>query len=49
MHLTVPSLIYINNLVTSLIDITLRNVNVRPYGYDKMCVDKDLVKDKCIN
>ena len=49
MHLTVPSLIYINNLVTGLIDTTLRNVNVRPYGYDKTCMDKDLVKDKCIN
>ena len=26
--------------------ITLRKVNVEPYGYDKIYMDKDLIEDK---
>ena len=45
MYLTVDSLIEINNIITSSNNITLRKVNVKPYGFDKMCMDKELIKD----
>ena len=37
MHLTVDSLVDINNIITGSNNITLRKVNVKPCGYDKMC------------
>ena len=43
MYLTVNSLIDINNIITGLNNITLIKVNVKPYGYDKMYMDKDLI------
>ena len=44
-HLTVDSLIEIINVITYSNNTTLRKVNVKPYGFDKMYGDKDLVKD----
>ena len=46
MYLTVNSLIEINNIITGSNNITLKNVNVKPYGYDKMYMDKELLEDK---
>ena len=46
MYLTVNSLIEINNIITDSKNITLRRVNVKPYGFDKMYMDKELIKDK---
>ena len=46
MYLTVDSLMDINNIVTGLNDITLRKVNVRPYGYNKMYMNKEFIEDK---
>ena len=46
MYLTVDSLIDINNIETGSINITLRKVNAKPYGYDKIFVDKVLIEDK---
>ena len=45
MYLTVDSLIEINNIIASSNDITLRKVNVKPYGFDKMYMDKELIED----
>ena len=45
MYLTVDSLIYINNIITGSNNITLRKVNVKPCLYDKINIDKDLIKD----
>ena len=45
LYLTVNSLIEINSIITSVIDISLRKVNVEPYGFDKMCMDTQLVWD----
>ena len=45
MYLTVDSLIEINNIAGSN-NITLRKVNVKSYGFDKMYMDKELIKDK---
>ena len=45
-YLTVDSLIEINNIITSSNNITLRKVNVKPYGFDKVYMDKDLIEDK---
>ena len=41
MHMIVDSLIDINNIITGSNNITLRNV--KPYEYDKMYMDKDLI------
>ena len=46
MYLTVNSLIEINNIITGSNNIILRSVNVKPYGFDKMDMDKDLIEDK---
>ena len=46
MYLKVDSLIEINNIITSSSNITLRKVNVNPYGFDKMYMDKELIEDK---
>ena len=36
--------LHIWQLITSLKDNTLRKINVRPYGLDKMYMDKELKK-----
>ena len=46
MYLTVDSLIDINNVITGSNNITLRKVNIKLYGYDKMYLDKDLIEYK---
>ena len=46
MYLTVDSLIEINNIITGSDNITLRKVNAKPYGFDKMYMDKELIGDK---
>ena len=45
MYLTGDSLKEINNIITGLNNITLRIVNVKPYGFDRMYMDKDLIED----
>ena len=45
-YLTVDSLIEINSIITGSYNITLRKVNVKPYGHDKMYIDKNLMEDK---
>ena len=45
-YLTVDSLIEINNIITSSNNITLRKVNIKPYGFNKMYMDKELIEDK---
>ena len=42
-------LVDIKNIITGSNNITLRKVNNKPYGYDKMYMDKDLMEDKLIN
>ena len=44
--MTVDSLIDMNNIITDLNNITLQKVSVKPYGYDDICADKNLTKDK---
>ena len=46
MYLTVDSLIDISNIITGSNNITLRKVIVKPYGCDKMNMDKDLIENK---
>ena len=46
MYVTVDLLIDINNIITGSKNITLRKFNVKPYVYDKMYMDKDLIEDK---
>ena len=46
MYLTVDSLIEINNIITGSNNITSRKVNVKPYGFDKMYMYKELIEDK---
>ena len=46
MYLNVDSSIAINNITTGSNVNTLRKVNFKPYGYDKMNIDKNLKKDK---
>ena len=43
MYLTVDSLIEINNIINVSNNFTWRNVNVNPYGFDQMYVDKNLI------
>ena len=40
MYLNVDSLIDMNNIITGSNNITLRKVNVQPYGCDKMYMVK---------
>ena len=40
-------MIEIKNKITGSNSVTLRKVNVERYGSDKMCMDKDLIEDKC--
>ena len=46
MYLTADFLIEINNIKIGSNVITLRKVNVKPYGFDKMYMDKELIEDK---
>ena len=46
MQLAVDSLIDINNITIDSNNFTLGKVNVKPYGYDDMYIDKDLVEEK---
>ena len=45
MYLTVDSLTEIN-IITGSNNITLRKINVNPYGFDKMYMNKELIEDK---
>ena len=45
MYLTVDSLIEIKNIMTGSINITLIKVNVKPYVFDKLYMDKQLIED----
>ena len=40
------SLVDINNIITGYNNLTLRNDNIKLYGYQKMYMDKDLIEDK---
>ena len=46
MYLTDDLLIETNNIITGSNNITLRKVNVKPYGFDKMYMDKEIIEDK---
>ena len=46
MYLIVDCLIEINNIMTGSNNITLRKVNVKPYRFDKVYMDKELIEDK---
>ena len=41
---TVDLLITLNNIITDSQNITLRDVNVKPAGYDKAYMDKSLIE-----
>ena len=43
---TVDTLIEINNIITGSKNITLRKVNLKPYGFYKMYMDKEVIEDK---
>ena len=45
-YLNVDSLIDINNIITGLNNVTLIKVNVKPCGYGKMYMEKDLTEVK---
>ena len=45
-YLTVDSFIEINNIIPVPNNITLRKVNVKPYGFDKMYMGKEIIEDK---
>ena len=42
--LTVDSLILLNNIITDSRNITLRDINVKPAGYDKTYMSKFLIE-----
>ena len=47
MYLTFDSLIDINNnYISSSNNINLRNLNIKPYEFDKMHINKDLIEVK---
>ena len=46
MYLIVDSLIEINSIITGSNIITLRKGNVKPYGFNKMYMGKDLIEDQ---
>ena len=46
MCLTIDSLIQINNIIPGSNNINLKKVNVKPYGFDRMCMDKNQIEDK---
>ena len=45
MYLTVDSLIEIHNRITGSNNITLRKVKIKPYGFNEMHIDKELMED----
>ena len=45
MYLTVNFLTKINNIVTESDNVTLRKVSVKPDGFAKMYMNKDLIED----
>ena len=45
-YLTVNSLMEINNIITGSNNISLRKVNLKPYGFDKKYMHKELIEDK---
>ena len=45
-YLTVDLLLDIKNIITGRNNIAVRKVNVKPYRYDKMYIDKCLLEDK---
>ena len=45
-YIRVVSLIEINNITTVSNNITLRKVNVKPYGFNKMYMNKEWIDDK---
>ena len=44
LFLTVDSLITLNNIITDSRNITLRDINVKPAGYDKTYISKYLIE-----
>ena len=46
MYLAVDSLIEINNIAFKSNNITLKKIDVKSYGFDKMYIDKELIEDK---
>ena len=46
MYLTVDSLIEINYIIADSNKTALIKVNVKPYGFDKINLDKELIEDK---
>ena len=46
MYLTFESLIEMNNIVNGSNNITIRKVNVKLFGFDKMYMDKELIEGK---
>ena len=46
MYLMADSLIEINKIITGSNNITLRKVNVEPYGFYKIYMNKDLIEDR---
>ena len=45
MYLTINFLIDISNIITASDNVTLRKVNVKPYGFDEMYMDQELIKE----
>ena len=46
LYMTADSLTEINSILTGSNSITLRKVNVKPYGFDKMHIDKAMIEVK---
>ena len=46
LYMTADSLTEINSILTGSNNITLRKVNVKPYGFDKMHIDKAMIEVK---
>ena len=46
MYLIIDSLIEIKQIITGSTNFTLRKVSVKPNGFDKMYMDKELIEDK---
>ena len=45
MYLSVESFSEINNIIANSYNITLRKVNVKPYEFDKMYMDEEIIED----
>ena len=48
MYLTIDFLIDISNIITASDNVTLRKVNVKPYGFDEMYMDQELIKEQLL-